>query len=365
MKKKKQCIAFLGGGVLVIPSYLRLLEELSKEFEIDLFAEYRNNHYTNKQFKVYKVFASQHPRRWREFMFFMMVTFRLLIGKYNLIHCHSSFPTGFTGVLLGKLFGKKVIVSLDAAEFSAVGDINFGGLLNAKSTRISKWVIGKANLVTALSEFHANDIRNYLTPKVPLEVIPRGIDLSLFPFKPKSYDGEIVLLSVCYLHAVKNPDLLLEVLEILLPKINCRLVHVGADFENGKFRAMAEQKNLMKHINFLGKIPNEQIGSFYRASDFLVHTSRFESQGIVFSEAMASGLPIISTKVGLCADLGEDYCVCVEQIDAQSMANAILKLIEHPELKNKMIQNGRRWVEENELNKTCSIYAQHYQTLSK
>lgn len=365
MKKQKKKIAFLGLGVLRIPSYVALLEELSKGYEIDIFIEYNEKNFSNNHFNIIRVFHPRKPRRSRELFFFLMVLFRFIFKKYDLIHCHSTIPTGFIGILIGKIFSRKVVVAMDAAEFSGIPDIGFGDALKRKTLKINQWVAEKADLVLALSNFQAADLlRNVKTLK-KLEIIPRGINTSKYNFEPLRKNKELLLLSVSYMHPVKNTLFLVEVLKILKKQIPCRLIHVGRDYYNGEVQKFAKQNNLQDDIQFLGYVPHDQLNDIYKNADYFIHAARFESEGIVFLEAMASGIPVVTTKVGICADLGEEYCKMVDSKEPMEMATAILQLIENPILKLEMVKRARSWVEKNDVRKSCSEISKQYQVLFK
>lgn len=186
MKEEKKRIAFLGCGVLEIPCYVDLLNELSKEFEITLFAEYFHDHHQSKNFTIKKVSRVKLPRRLRELNFLFMVLVNLALKKHHIIHCQSTFPAGFCGLIVGKLLQKKVIVGLDAAELSMVKDINFGDLLNTKRSELNKFVIKNADVVTTLSKFHDNEIQNNLGHKRETIIVPCRIRRSKFPARKKN-----------------------------------------------------------------------------------------------------------------------------------------------------------------------------------
>ena len=365
MKIRKKKIAFLGLGVLRIPSYVTLLEELSKEYDIDLFIEYNEKNYRNNKFNIIRVVHPRQPRRLRELFFLLMIFFRFFTKRYDLIHCHSTFPTGFTGILIGKIFRKKVIVAMDAAEFSGIPDIGFGDALKRKTLKINQWVAEQADLVLALSNFQAVDLLKNLKTLKRIEIIPRGINTSKFNFEPLRKNKELLLLSVSYLHPVKNTMFLVEVLKILKTQIPCKLIHVGRDYYNGEVQKFVKQNNLEDDIQFMGFVPHDKINSIYQNADYFIHAARFESEGIVFLEAMASGIPIITSRVGICADLGEEYCKLIESNEPMEMAKAILHFTENPSLKLEMVKRARAWVEKNDVKKSCIAISNQYELLLK
>jgi glycosyltransferase involved in cell wall biosynthesis len=360
MTKQKKKVAFLGMGGLGLPSYLALLERLGDQFDLFIFSEYNTKKIRNSHFRIIKVPIKNRPKRWREFLFFLMVFWGFIRNKFSVIHCQSSFPMGVTGILMGKLFRKKVIISFNGAELIWIKDIDYGFLKHKNSSTITRWVIKKADTVIALSEFHSGEIKKNLIFDREIKVIPRGIDLNKFPFKPKEKSNELVLICVGYLHPVKNPIMMLEVFEKLIEKTECTLIHIGEDHMGGEIQNLAKSKGLDEKITFKGSIPNEELFQYYHEADFLIHTSWVETQGIVFCEAMACGVPCVATHTGLFADLQNIVCKTVEQKDAIAMAETIYQLTKNPAETETMIKNGRHWIENNHLGFTVKRIVELY-----
>lgn len=361
MTEQRKKVAFLGMGGLGLPSYLSLLESLGNRYDLFVFTEYNIKKNRNSHFRIFKVIAQNRPKRWREFSFFLMVFWQFIRNNFSVIHCHSSFPMGVTGILMGKIFRKKVIISFNGAELSWIEDIEYGFLQFKNSATITRWVIKKADIVIALSRFHAAEINKNLGFQKEIKVIPRGIELDKFPFKPKEKSNEIVLICVGYLHPVKNPYMMLEVLEILGKRIACHLIHIGEDHMNGEIQKIAKSKGLFDKIKFMGALPNSELYLHYHEADFLIHTSRIETQGIIFCEAMACGVPCVATHTGLFADLQNLVCKTVEQKDALGMAETIYHLTKNPAETALMIRNGRKWIEDNHLGNTVIKMAELYE----
>jgi glycosyltransferase involved in cell wall biosynthesis len=361
MEKQKLNIAFLGMGGLGLPSYLSLLELLGKKFNLFVFTEYNIKKHRNINFKIIKVAAIDRPKRLREFLYFIMVLWGFIINKFNVIHCHSSFPMGFIGILMGKIFRKKVIISFNGAELTWIEDIAYGFLKYKNSVRITRWVIKNADEVIALSQFHAKELKKNLGFEKEIRVIPRGIDLKKFPYHPKEKSDEIILLCIGYLHPVKNPEMMLEVVDLLSKRIACKLIHIGQDHMNGQILQSAKTKGLADKIEFMGHLPNEELYAYYHKADFLIHTSRIETQGIIFCEAMSCGLACIATQTGLFADLQNFSCKTVEQQDAKAMAEMLIHLHANDVETEKLRKNGRAWIEQNHIEHTVSVYANLYE----
>lgn len=361
-RNSKKRLAFLGGGAHTIPSYRALLEQLAKEYAVTIYFEFFMD-IKDAPYEVKTVRSNLNHFRSREFRFFWLVFSDFLKRRFDVIHCHSTFPSGLCGILLSKLFKVPVVVSLDAAEASALPDIGFGDLLNPRRRRINKWVIEQADVVISLTDFSKNEVMKNLDINRTIEVIPRGIDLTKFSFKERRFDRPLTFLNVAYLNEIKDQATLLKAFAIIRSKIECRLVQIGKDYAHGKFQLLAQELDIETHIEFIGFVPNDLLPGYYREADILLHTSRFESQAVVVNEALASGLLVCGTAVGLLADLSDICCTTVPPQDAEELAKKVIRLIEDESKIREMISNGNSWVRKHDLHWTLSQHNQIYERL--
>jgi rhamnosyl/mannosyltransferase len=113
-----------------------------------------------------------------------------------------------------------------------------------------------------------------------------------------------------------------------------------------EWRNLASKLNINEKVFFLGEIGGEQLAHFYGASDIFVLPAceRSEAFGLVQVEAMASGLPVISTELGTGTSFvnkhGETGLV-VRPKDPDSLRVAILSLLDNPTLCLEMGRRGR------------------------
>ncbi len=147
--------------------------------------------------------------------------------------------------------------------------------------------------------------------------IPWGLDaLPSQPTGPRDID----VLGAGSLTAVKDFHTFLEVISLLRatrPTLSCRIAG------DGPLRAVLEAKardlGLHDNLTFEGRISRERVLDLMRRSKVLLHTSTFESFGLVFAEALACGARIVSRPVGI-AEPGEKWAVCG---NAAGMAAAV------------------------------------------
>lgn len=150
----------------------------------------------------------------------------------------------------------------------------------------------------------------YGVPRDRVEVIPLGVDRERF--RPRAQlDARIalgidpraqVLLAVGRIEPLKGLDILIESLAQMPGRERLQLLIVGGDEraerEIGRLRAVARAAGVDALVRFVGSVPHEEIGTYYNAADVVVVPSFYESFGLVATEAMASGVPVVASRVG-------------------------------------------------------------------
>lgn len=185
---------------------------------------------------------------------------------------------------------------------------------------------------------------NLITPP-DLEALPLG--------RRSDYDiptDAFVLLYLGRLDVdIKGLDLVVEALSYLPGNRFC-LVLAGPDWKNGKARleALADQFGCRKHLRFPGPIYGDHKWQLLRMADIFISPSRREAFSVSLVEAMACGLPVVtSTNVNLAPDLINDGTALACPTNPESLASAIMALATDYEGRQTLGSNGKTWVEAN------------------
>ncbi|HFQ92632.1 MAG TPA: glycosyltransferase family 1 protein [Anaerolineae bacterium] len=184
--------------------------------------------------------------------------------------------------------------------------------------------------------------------------IPPGTDPARFTPREKPI-LKPVLLTISRLIPRKGIDTIIGLLPELRKSFpNIRYLIGGTGADQARLTKLAETLKVTKHVQFLGKIPDEQLPDIYRRSAVFVMLSREEQKrtsvegfGIVYLEASASGVPIVAANSGGVADAvrhGETGLL-VQPDDQEAAQNALHTLLSNPDLRTQLGQNGRQWVE--------------------
>lgn len=169
-------------------------------------------------------------------------------------------------------------------------------------------------------------------------------------------DVEILLLLVSRITEEKNIEFLFNsVLGILEKNINVKFLVAGDGNLIPKLKMLALKNNLNQRIIFEGIVNKKELKNYYAAGDIFVYASKSETQGMVVSEAMYLGLPIVAVIApGIC-DLVKHNGngILVEENEA-SFAEAVEKLIEDAKLRYKFGETSKKIARENFTNQICA-----------
>ena len=95
-------------------------------------------------------------------------------------------------------------------------------------------------------------------------------------------------------------------------------------------------------VAVLGAVSHERLAELYAGADLFTLASRYEGYGMVFSEAIAHGLPIIATTAGAIPEtVPAGAGILVPSDDATALATALRRVIEHPEERGRMAMSAR------------------------
>jgi glycosyltransferase involved in cell wall biosynthesis len=138
---------------------------------------------------------------------------------------------------------------------------------------------------------------------------------------------DIDVLGAGSLTGVKDFDTFLDVISLVRasrPDLTCRIAGDGP--HRARLEAKADRLGLAGVVRFEGRISREQVLALMRRSRVLLHTSRFESYGLVFAEALSAGVRIVSRPVGI-ADSSTSWFV---SDDSNEMTSAIGRFLNNP-----------------------------------
>lgn len=179
--------------------------------------------------------------------------------------------------------------------------------------------------------------------------IPNTISLADCAFKQRD-QYQPRLLYVRAFSAIYNSGMAIQALSHLVKRYpNAGLCMVGPDRDGtlGWCKKLTEELGLIERVKFMGQLSKPEWHRLSESYDIFLNTSNFDNMPVSVIEAMALGLPVVSTNPGGMADLIDNKTdgLLVRCGDAKGMAERIVQLLEKPHEARRLAENARKKVE--------------------
>jgi glycosyltransferase involved in cell wall biosynthesis len=203
--------------------------------------------------------------------------------------------------------------------------------------------LAAARRVIVTSHATVAALSDYAVPAEKIRVVEPGTDPA--PLATGSRSEVVQLLCVATLIARKGHDLLLRALAAVTDR-KWRLSCVGSDRDaavSRRLRELVHQLQLTEHVTFEGEADAAAIAGFYDAADLFVLPTLYEGYGMAVAEALARGLPIVSTTTGAIPEIVPDHAgVLVPPGDLPALTAALGSIIGDSSLRRRLAEGARR-----------------------
>lgn len=298
---------------------------------------------------------------------------RLAAQHWDVIHIHTPFRAHSLGVRLARRIGRPTVETYHTYFEEYVGHYLPwlpAPLLRAFARRASRSLChGVDHLIVPTAQMVQVLERYGIT--TPSTVLPTGIDLSEFargdgarfraehgiaPQRP-------TLVTVSRLAVEKNIAFLLRVARRLadeFPELLFLIAGEGPDAE--RLKRLSVELKLQEHVRFFGNLDRRStLLDAYRAGDVFVFASPTETQGLVLIEAMALGVPIVSTAVmGTATVLRDVRSAVVSAEDEAAFAEHVAGVLRSPETRAALSAAGpldaRAWSTDGLMEQVVALY---------
>lgn len=270
---------------------------------------------------------------------------------WSVMVTYASWSAFFTNLVSFKKV--PVILTLQEGDSEQYLKTKWFGLINF-SWRI---ILKGTTIVTAISSYLADRAIKFGF-KGEIKLVPNGVDVTSFS---RDVSKEIIQNTREGL-GLKKDDVALVTASRLNEKNGIGDVINSLEFlpENVKFFvfgdgelkadliALAKLKNVSDRVVFKGFVSHEELPVYLKSCDIFIRPSLSEGFGNSFVEAMASGIPCIATPVGGIPDFlkDEETGIFCEVSNPQSIADAVMKLVNNPDLVSKIKQQAFEMVKE-------------------
>jgi D-inositol-3-phosphate glycosyltransferase len=229
--------------------------------------------------------------------------------RYDLLHSHY-WLSGKVGKLAQESWGIPHVFMFHTV--GAVKNITVGSEKEPELRTVTEKHLARNcnRILVATDKERDHLIQYYGAPPQMIGVVPCGVNLDLFSpgDKAKSRQelgfaqDESIILFVGRFAPLKGIDRLMEAMYHLQHHQRLRLIIVGGDGsdtpEFQELQQLARNFGIQGGVTFVGRIEQDNLPAYYTAADVLAVPSYYESFGLVALEALASGTPVVATKVG-------------------------------------------------------------------
>lgn len=260
--------------------------------------------------------------------------------QLDLFHVHYAIPHATAAHLAKEILavqGKqiRVVTTLHGTDITLVGkDQNYAPVVS--------FAIQQSDVVTAVSEYLREETLRYFDCRKDVKVIPNFVDLQRFKpfaraglrerFCPK---GHCLLIHVSNFRRVKRIDRVLEWYKAIAEETPASLLMVGDGPELPKAEQTIKEWGMQANVHFVGR--QDPVEELCSVSDMMLLPSETESFGLAALEAMACGVPVMSSDAGGLPELIEDEVsglLVSEHGQARGIEKAIA-ILKNPELLNQ------------------------------
>lgn len=288
-------------------------------------------------------FIKLHQAGFRKFILpftAFLKAFRYAPKKYAIVHIHTASDSDFYRnspfVLLFKLLGKQVVLHIHGAEFER---------FHNRHRRLVEFICNKADALATVSTYFVNFLRREkLNPHV--ELLHNSISPTYPSAKKEKIPGAPTVMS--YFGAITGRKGIFEVLEAIAlckQRLNTPItLRIGGNGEIQRLHDTISRLQLQDIVIFEGWLGEKEKTSLLEASDIFIHPSYFESFGISILEALAHGVPVITTSIGGISDLVTHNFngIVVEPGNVEEIADAITFLTNNPTERKRLGENALR-----------------------
>ncbi|HEV2353565.1 MAG TPA: N-acetyl-alpha-D-glucosaminyl L-malate synthase BshA [Puia sp.] len=221
--------------------------------------------------------------------------------QLDLLHVHYAIPHASAAYLAKKIVeaqGRQipVVTTLHGTDITLVGrDKTFAPVV--------AFSINQSDAITAVSENLRDETYSIFNIEKEIQVIYNFVDTRRFHKKPIDAfrkviapDGERILLHASNFRKVKRVTDIVRIFEIVRRKMPAKLLFVGDGPERSEAESLCRHLGICDDVRFVGK--QEQMEEILAVADLFLLTSEYESFGLAALEAMAAGVPVISSNAG-------------------------------------------------------------------
>lgn len=311
---KEQALELQKAGVKVTVAYnevwpLTMLGKIDEEKGLKYNVEdglktyrYKNYNYIPKNPLMFKVFNKRMEKLYKEIV--------KKEGAIDIIHAQSSLWGGISAAYIAEKYNIPLVIT----EHSSV---ERGPYVKKSYIPFICDSYKKAQKVITVGNGLKNEIES-LSGRQDIEVIGNLVDLSKFTIKKRIKNEKFIFFSLAFLEGEKGFDTLIKSFAKKF-KDKEAVLYIGGDgSQRSWLEALTVENGVKDQIIFLGALSRDDVSKWMNKCDCFVLPSRYETFGVVYIEALASGRPVIGALNGGAEDIINNlngYLIPIADID--------------------------------------------------
>ena len=244
---------------------------------------------------------------------------------FEIIDAHYFYPDGVAAILLGRHFGKPVVITARGTDVNLIPRYRL-------PRAMIRWAARHAAGIITVARALKDDLVGVGVSAGRIEVLRNGVDLQLFrPIEREAGRRNLgisrtTLLSVGHLIPRKGHDLVIQGLR-WLPELD--LIVIGDGPEREALGALARESGAADRVRFVGSLAQEELRNYFGAADALVLASSREGWANVLLESMACGTPVVASNIGGTPEVvsAPEAGVLMAERTPEAVAEAVQRLL--------------------------------------
>lgn len=288
--------------------------------------------------------------------------------KLDLLHVHYAIPHASAAFMAKQILLEEgiyipFITTLHGTDITLVGrDPSFKPVIT--------FCLNQSDAITSVSESLRNDTYNHFNTAAPIEVIPNFIcpecymvPLELSFRRRYAKDNEFIFCHISNFRKVKRIDDVVKIFQKVEQEIPSKLLLVGDGPERTHIECLCRELGVYDKVIFLGKLQNTV--KPLSISDLFLLPSETESFGLAALEAMAAGVPVISSNTGGIPEVNKQgFSGYLSNVgDVEDMAQNALKILKTGSLLKELKQNAYSQAQEFSISKILPKYEELYENV--
>lgn len=369
MKIAIVCYPTFGGSGVVATELGIALAEKGHEVHFVTYKQPVRLEYLSKNIYFHEVSVPRYPLfQYQPYELALSSKLVETVKQYDidLMHVHYAIPHAYAGYMAKQMLAAEgiqvpMVTTLHGTDITLVGN-------HPDYKPAVTFSINSSDAITSVSQSLKEDTLKHFEVKKDIHVIPNFIDLNNHNTIPKNKckrsvmaeSHEKIITHISNLRSVKRLLDIIEVFDRIQKEIPAKLVIVGEGPDKQAAEDLATEKGIASKVLFLGK--SSEISEILSVSDLFILPSEKESFGLAALEAMASGVPVISSNAGGIPEVNihglSGYLSDVG--DVEDMTKNALKILETEESLNTYKENARITAKKFSINKIVPLYEKVY-----